>query len=1116
MPMLKVNTTFCADFIKSNVDGEIVDRKFFTTPNAMIDSSTELKVWFDFHITERIVADMEDMSNKGSGWALSKIIHLEIAINKFEMGNCAGGVGGSSYIKLPNQISKKKACINVKNNDEACFFWSVVSALYPTKTNSDRTTNYPFYSSVLRTDGLELPMKLSQITKFEKMNDISVNVYGLQLTEKENQSFYSVSPLRLTQHHLAHNHVNLLIVQDKYFPNLSDYDVAAAAAQPLENISISEIKYHYCWIKDLSRLVSRQLSKHKTKKFICDRCLNYFSSQIKLNEHFEWCKDLNNEKVTFPKYDNVEFRNFVFKQKCPFIVYADFESLLRQCNKKISEKSFKYQEHVPYSVGYYLKCVYNDNFSRYASFRGETCLDWFADEIDKIASFVYSNIKHIEPMSAAPRDVGTHCHICEKSFNDKDVIVRDHDHFSSEFRGWAHQQCNLNFRKLFIVPIVFHNLSNYDGHFIVKSLLHRGNITTLPINKEKYISFTYFHQETKLRFRFIDSFKFMGASLDELASTLILENFYNLKKEFSSLHDSEFELLTRKGTFCYDYMTDLDKLNDTALPSINEFHNKLTNSHIDAETYHHAQTVWKTFKIKSLGEYSDLYMKTDILLLADVMENFRKTALETYKLDPAWYYTMPGYTWDCMLKYTKCKLQILKDIDMVMFVERGIRGGISCCMHRLSEANNPQMDNFDTSKPESYLLYLDVNNLYGWAMSQYLPFGDFEWCDTSVDVSIVPDDGPEGYILQVDLEYPQHLHDLHKDLPLCPEHSVPPGSKLPKLLCTLSDKKDYIIHYRNLKTVLELGLRLIKIKKVLKFKQSPWLKPYIDLNTELRAKATTKFGKNQFKFANNAIFGKTMENIRLHRVVRLVNRYEGRFGAKNLIASPRFHSRTVFGEDLMAIELKKNELLFNKPLYIGMAILDISKVCMYNFHYKYMLPKNPDGCKIMYIDTDSFFYEIRGCNPYELIKMDCYTHFDTSDYPKTNAFNIPLVNKKVPGLMKDEVNGEIITHFAGLRSKMYAFKVQGGKITKKSKGVKNYVVKNHLTFDDYVKCLKENEKLVLPQNTIGSFAHDIYSIQQSKIVLSAQDDKRYLIPSSFDTLPWGHYSLQPHTSSLLF
>ncbi|XP_074034142.1 uncharacterized protein [Leptinotarsa decemlineata] len=601
----------------------------------------------------------------------------------------------------------------------------------------------------------------------------------------------------------------------------------------------------------------------------------------------------------------------------------------------------------------------------------------------------------------------------------------------------------------------------------------------------------------------------MGASLDELVSTLNPNNLKILKKEFALLDDEKFALLTKKGVFPYDYINNIEKLIDTKLPSKKKFYNKLHDTEIDDEKYAHAQNVWRQFSIENLGQYSDLYMKTDILLLADVFENFREIDLKTYGLDPAWYYTMPGYTWDCMLKYTGCKLQISKDVDMVMFVEKGIRGGISVCCNRYSEANNQYMPSYDPTKQFKYLMYFYVNNLYGWAMSEFLPYGGFEWTDTNIDVTQIPDDNPEGYILQVDLEYPAHLHDSHKDFPFCPEHRTPPNSKLKKLMPTLHNKYEYTLHYRNLKQALEHGLILRKIHKVLKFKQSAWLRPYIELNTRLRTAACSSFENNQFKLANNAIFGKTMENIRLHRIVKLVTSYEGRYGAKNLIGSPRFHNRTVFDADLMAIELKKSELVFNKPMYVGMAVLDISKTCMFKFHYNFMLPTlGVEKCRVLYSDTDSYIYEIVCDDAYKEIIKKHIEKFDTSDYGTDNIYGIPRVNKKVPGLMKDEANGKIITHFAGLRSKMYAYKVQGGKVIKKAKGVKYGVVKNKITFDDYVDCLKNSkQEKNISQCTIRSFAHNVFSIEQAKVALSPDDNKRYLIPESYETLPWGHYSL---------
>ncbi|EZA56790.1 hypothetical protein X777_03211 [Ooceraea biroi] len=213
-----------------------------------------------------------------------------------------------------------------------------------------------------------------------------------------------------------------------------------------------------------------------------------------------------------------------------------------------------------------------------------------------------------------------------------------------------------------------------------------------------------------------------------------------------------------------------------------------------------------------------------------------------------------------------------------------------------------------------------------------------------------------------------------------------------------------------------------------------------------------------------------------------------------MIAKPNFHSRSVFSSNLVTIEMRKLEVKFNKPIYVGMCILDIFKVCLYEFHHEYMLPLYHDKCKIMYTDTDSLIYHIECEDVYEQMKRDI-ARFDTSDYVSDNIYSISLMNKK------DENNGAIMTEFVGLRAKMYALKVDSKKDTKKAKGVKSNVVARKITFDDYIQCLREQIEMTQDQSRITSQLHNVYTVRETKIALSPYDDKRYIVPDSTNTLP---------------
>src|SRR5688572_3333701 len=706
-------------------------------------------------------------------------------------------------------------------------------------------------------------------------------------------------------------------------------------------------------------------------------------------------------------------------------------------------------------------------------------------------------------------DSATVCHICEGELGaDR---VRDHCHLTGKYRGAAHNSCNLSYKVPKFFPVLLHNLSGYDSHLFIKKLRGADNekINCIPCNEERYISFSrevivdkFINKENKevevkRELRFIDSFRFMPSSLDALSRNLSKDQCKNISKHYSG---TQLDLLLRKGAYPYDYVDSIDRLNETELPPKSTFYSRLYDSGISDSDYEHAKTVWNEFGFKTFREYHDLYNLSDVLLLADVFENFRDVCCANYGLDPAWYYTSPGLAWDASLKLTGVELELLSDYDMILMVKHGIRGGVSTISHRYGQANNKYMSSFDDSKPSSFITYLDANNLYGWAMSKNLPTHGFEWMsdDELNDWGSIPS------ILEVDLEYPKELHDLHNDYCLAPESIKPEGSDVAKLIPNLNDKKKYVVHYENLKQYESLGLKITKIHRGIKFQESAWLKKYIDLNTDLRTKATNDFEKDFFKLMNNCVFGKTIESIENRVDIKLVTSQEQ---AIKLTAKTSYDSRTIFDENLIAIHMKRTKLYYNKPIYLGMSILDLSKTLMYDFNYNYIKNKYGDRAKLLFTDTDSLAYEIKTDDFYTDIAPDIKSWFDTSDYPKDHTSGIETgINKKVIGKFKDEAAGKQIEEFVGLRSKLYSYKLAGVD-HKKCKGVRKNVVKKSINHEDYRNCLFTKREQSRRMNVIRSHQHDIYTEEVNKVALSADDDKRIVMMDGISTLSYGHYSL---------
>ena len=1087
----KVILYFNCAMSKEGSEGLIKRNFYFHSGIKLILEATDIEEVFN-EMVDEIEELIQRAEAEGSGWVLESIISIVLHTAKWDPLNAG------SYIDLPPFLKNKKAIINMQNQDEKCFMWCVLRALYPKDNHPERIDNeLKSKQDTLNMQGIRYPVSFRDIDRFESQNpNISISVMGYNKDER-------VYPLKVSKYTGCEHDMILLLLKD---------------VEKGENGEKKE-NSHYCLVKNMSALIASQINNHS------------FKTNDKLDKHKEYCYNNECVKVVMPPAGTyLKFKNFHHSEKFPFVVYADMESLIKNMDNCDPDpnKSYtkKYQKHEPISFSYYIKC-FIDSVSEpiLRTNTGKDAMDvfinWLEEDVKAIANIEPKEMIFTEE-DKKQFNKASDCWICGEALgNDR---VRDHCHYTGRYRGPAHNNCNLKYRKPKSIPVFFHNLSGYDSHLFIKKLGspdEKENIDCIPNNEEKYISFSktikvgeYWDKRTAtqraktFKIVFKDSFKFMGSSLEALVNNLPKNAFKNLDRYYTP---EQAELIRQKGFYPYEYMDTEEKLKETKPPPQEAFYSKLSGKGISKENYKHVWNVCNAFDMETLKEYHELYNETDVLLLADVFESFRDSSLKTYGLDPAHYFTAPGLAWDACLKITGVQLELLNDPDMLLMFERCIRGGISMISNRYGEANNKYMgQDFNKNKPSKYLIYGDENNLYGCGMCMKLPTHGFKWLTSGemeklYNIQELHTWNKTSCILEVDLEYPEKLHDLHNDYPLCPER-VKCKNGVEKLIPNLRDKTKYVVHYKNLIQYLGLGMKLKHIHSGIKFVESEWMKPYINMNTELRANAKNNFEKDFYKLMNNSVFGKTMENIRNRVNVKLVNTEEK---ARKLIAKPNYRSRKIFSENLISVHMKKTSLLMNKPVYLGACILDLSKTIMYEFHYNYIKPKYGDKAKLLFTDTDSLMYEIETEDFYKDISKDVKDRFDTSNYPKNHPSGIATgINNKVLGMVKDEAGGKIIKEFVGLWAKLYSYKMHEGEESKKCKGVKRQVVATSITHEDYKTCLRTGKEQLRKQNILRSYDHEIYTEEVNKVALSAEDDKRYILSDGVHTLAWGHYKIK--------
>jgi len=813
------------------------------------------------------ISHLEEFVRSGSNWRFQRALAFDVEVSAVKP------VRGGCNTMCTKKWKNKKHIYSPENNDNKCFLYCIAyfllfGLLQGKQIPIDFNNKVEKRAQKFNTKGLQFPLSAQDIQKFTRRNqnlDLSINVLYRTTSDEVFPLEYGIGG--------GKKKINLLLVETKSGG-------------------------HFLLIKNpdlyLRKVVYKNITKYKTA-FFCLNCLSSFYLKQARDKHEAVCMTNKARIEKTPEIGKnwIKFKNFDRKHWLDFVAYLDFECVLPDVTEKceycpgLKCKCDKHQSstrivnnQIPICYSFVVLDSNNTIIHEHTYAGKNAHLNFMEHLLEQEQSWIGSMLKTTYPIQMTYRDTANFknaasCYICNVPFTECVVKCRDHCHFSGNYLGAACQKCNLRRSKPRMLKIFIHNASKYDMHFIIKAIPsfpgRIKNIRVLPYNGENFRTMSF------NCFEILDSLSFLQASLAQLSNDLkeskhnygILKQTY-LVREKGSYSRNRLEMVLSKSFFPYEYCKSFSQMKKTTkLPKIKNFYSSLSEKSISKEDHCFARRVWKKYQCKNLIDYCMLYCKIDVILLAEVFQKFRKQMMAFSSLDPAHYISLPAYGYDSMLYITKACIELPTDIDMVHFLEQAKRGGVSFVNTRyLSVTERKREDAGKKSKEE--IVYIDANNLYGNAQMHKLPIDGFRWLDedelANFDVTSVNTDADVGYYVECDLHYPSHLHSQHSNFPLCPEilqvdyENLSPyvrkaifnteGKKRysdVKLMSTFNDKLNYVTHIKNLQLYISLGIELMKVHKVLEFRQEALLKPYIEKTTAARQKATSKFEMDQYK-----------------------------------------------------------------------------------------------------------------------------------------------------------------------------------------------------------------------------------------------------------------------------
>ena len=907
-----------------------VTTNYFTITNKFKNQYEELRE------ADELSHQLDEFEQGESGYINDSIKKLTVKMFKYH------DIRASIFCKLPKSFSNSKSIVNIQNNDNYCFLWSILAYKYKVDNHRERVSHSENHFHELNQGDIHFLMKIKDIPTFERLNNLNINVSEISANDK------SLSP--------------------KYV-NKNYYD---------EQIDLLLYENHYCFITNLRNFCKN--NEHYNR--LCRRCLNTYGDQSKLEEHMLRCIEQKVCKISYMQQNQkIKFNDWFMKIDPPTWLAADFECMNLPINKNVNDHdndnvTDKLFVNKPFAIGYNIvkHPDYNNlNLEKggYIKHFGEDCVEWFIYVMLEKESYMKTYFKNqfeIKPDTIPENYDQNTCWLCQKEFKLKDIkenpIVKDHCHLTGRFRGLAHNNCNLNTRKAHtsFVPILFHNFSGYDCHLISEKLINMATKKNIKINENDIIAISSENYiSVKIGcLKFLDSYRFLDASLDKLSKTL---------SSFPSLdaNGMEDDLFKRKLAYPYENCNNIESYYKPLKLGREDYFSNLKQSYPDFEEIIRTQAIIVKNKITNLKELTMLYLKKDVLLLTDIFQNYIDTCKKAYGINPLYSYSTPSFTWKAVLKMTGVKLDYITDDKLRLLLENNMRGGPSSCMGSRY-----------VKRGERKIVYEDMNNLYGWSMSRYLPTGDFREIKVRrsnlITILRTPNNYEHGFLIECDLEYPSSIHKKTKYFPFLPEKKTikvedfsnymttnkrEKYKPTEKLIMDQTNKQRYFLHYRDLKFYIRHEIRNLNVYTVYKFKQSPWLATYIKYNTEQRSKAKTDFEKHFYKLMNNSFYGKTIENIRKRLNLDLIDKSDIHRILNGQSKLP-FDDKIAEYEKFNLYSFNKETSKFTKPIYIGFCVLELSKLLMYEWYYDKMQPYFGKGnLELHYLDTDSFIFSFK-------------------------------------------------------------------------------------------------------------------------------------------------------------